>query len=68
MTLPDHPEDLDFVIKQVVDAESCAIDVYNGLAQKTLLKDPVAYQLVTQILVEEVEHEEKFQTVLGHAR
>ncbi|MFQ5871149.1 MAG: ferritin-like domain-containing protein [Candidatus Geothermarchaeales archaeon] len=68
MTLPEDSTDLDFVIRQVVDAEACAIDVYNRLAKKTLHKDPVTYQLVTHILAEEVEHEEKFQTLLGKAR
>ena len=39
-------------------------EVYNKLARKTFGKDNVTYQLVTHILSEEVEHEEKFENLL----
>jgi bacterioferritin len=44
--------------------ERCAIEVYSGLLEKTKDKDPITYNMVLQILQDEVEHEEDFQALL----
>ena len=61
---PKNSADINRIIRIVTEAEATAIEVYNKLAKKTLGKDNVTYQLVTHILAEEVEHEEKFENLL----
>lgn len=65
---PKPPADLSCcgdVVKVVLDAEAGAIDVYNKLAEKTMGKDHVTYQLICHILAEEVKHEELFESIKG---
>lgn len=62
---PKKTDDYDSIIKVVCDAEAGAIDVYNKLANKTINKDHVTYQLACHILSEEVDHEEMFEDLLG---
>jgi len=52
------------ILKQNIEGEQCAIDVYNKLVEFTHNKDFVTYQLVQTILADEVEHEEDLQNVL----
>jgi len=51
------------VIKQNIKGEQCAISVYKGLLDLTVNKDPVTYNIVLQILQDEVEHEEDLQAL-----
>jgi len=44
--------------------EQCAIGVYKRLLEITKDKDPVTYNIVLQILQQEVEHEEDLQALL----
>jgi len=62
---PKRTDDYKGIIKTVTEAEAGAIDVYNKIAQKTLGKDHVTYQLVTHIMAEEVGHEELFEDLKG---
>jgi len=64
MMPPKNTADINRIIRIVTEAEAGAIEVYNKLARKTFGKDNVTYQLVTHILSEEVEHEEKFENLL----
>jgi len=60
---PDNP----FVTKildQNIKGEQCAIEVYNKLLTLTKDKDIVTYNLVAEILEDEVEHEEDLQALL----
>lgn len=62
----DAPDDpfVETVLKQNIKGEQCAIGVYENLMQKTLSTDPVTYNIVLQILEQEVEHEEDLQALL----
>ena len=62
----DSPEDpfVRTILEQNIKGEQCAITVYKSLMEKTAGKDPVTYNLVLQILQDEVEHEEDLQSLL----
>lgn len=62
---PEDASNLEAIIKQVIEAERCAIEVYDRLAKMTFQKDPVTYQLMIHIMEEEVEHEDSFEFLLG---
>jgi len=57
---PDVPFVKD-VLAQNIKGEQCAIMTYKSLLNVTMSKDPVTYNLVLQILQDEVEHEEDLQ-------
>ncbi len=61
----DAPEDpsVKNILEQNVKGERCAIEVYNALLETTAHKDPVTYNIVLQILQDEVEHEEDLQSL-----
>ncbi len=52
------------VLEQNIKGEQCAIDVYKKLLETIKDKDPVTYNIVLQILQDEVEHEEDLQSLL----
>ncbi|MCU0459363.1 MAG: ferritin [Bacteroidales bacterium] len=56
----DAPEDpfVSVVLDQNIKGEQCAIRVYNKLLSITREADPITYNIVLQILTDEVEHEE----------
>ena len=62
----DAPEDpfVEIVLKQNIKGEQCAIGVYQDILKTTMTADPVTYNLVLQILQDEVEHEEDLQSLL----
>lgn len=62
----EAPEDpsLRVVLKQNIKGEQCAIDVYQGLLEIVKDKDPLTYNMVMEILEDEVEHEEDLQAIL----
>lgn len=51
------------VLEQNIAGERCAIAVYHALLEEVAGKDPVTYNLATQILQDEVEHEEDLQAL-----
>jgi bacterioferritin len=59
----DAPEDpsVKSVLQQNIQGEQCAIMTYQKLVNLTMGKDPVTYNIVLQILQDEVEHEEDLQ-------
>ena len=57
---PDNPFVKD-VLEQNIKGEQCAIMTYKKLVNLTATKDPVTYNIVLQILQDEVEHEEDLQ-------
>jgi bacterioferritin len=63
----DAPEDFSVkaVLEQNIKGEQCAIEVYQHLVETTKNKDPVTYNMIVEILKDEVEHEEDLQTILG---
>jgi len=60
----DAPEDpfVKTILDQNIKGEQCAIMTYQKLVQLTATKDPVTYNIVLQILQDEVEHEEDLQS------
>lgn len=51
------------ILEQNIKGEQCAIDVYSELLKVTRDGDPVTYNMVLQILQDEVEHEEDLQAL-----
>jgi bacterioferritin len=56
----DVPEDpyVEEILNQNIKGEQCAIKVYSGMLDITREGDPVTYNIILQILSQEVEHEE----------
>ncbi|MDD2666242.1 MAG: ferritin-like domain-containing protein [Methanocellales archaeon] len=52
------------ILKLAIEGERCAIDVYTKLLAIVKDKDPVTYHIILDILKDEVEHEDDFETVL----
>jgi bacterioferritin len=59
---PENPDVLS-VLEQAIKGEQCAISVYSEIADITREKDIVTYDMVSQILADEVEHEEDLQAL-----
>lgn len=61
----DPPADpnVEVLLRQNIQGEQCAITVYRALLDETREGDPVTYNLVLQILSDEVEHEEDLQSL-----
>lgn len=51
------------ILEQNVNGERCAIQAYTHLLKETMEADPVTYNMVVQILADEVEHEEDLQAL-----
>ena len=62
----DAPDDpfVKTLLVQNIKGEQCAIGVYKQLLDITKDKDPITYNMVLQILLQEVEHEEDLQALL----
>jgi len=56
----DAPEDpyVEVILDQNIKGEQCAIRTYNKLMDITREADPVTYNIILQIITDEVEHEE----------
>lgn len=61
----EEPKDFDVVsiLEDSIKGEQCAISVYSQLAEMTRNKDIVTYDIVSEILADEVEHEEDLQSL-----
>jgi bacterioferritin len=61
----EEPQAFDVVqiLEDSIKGEQCAISVYANLAELTKDKDIVTYDIVSQILADEVEHEEDLQAL-----
>jgi bacterioferritin len=61
----EEPSNFDVVsiLEDSIKGEQCAISVYSELAEMTKDKDIVTYDIVSQILADEVEHEEDLQAL-----
>lgn len=62
----DAPDDpfVKKILEQNIKGEQCAISTYKSLLETTMQKDPVTYNMVLQILQDEVQHEEDLQELL----
>ena len=54
------------ILEQNIKGEQCAIGVYKDLVKLTAINDPVTYNIVLQILQDEVEHEHDLQDLQDH--
>ncbi len=63
--LPDNPEDVNAILKVLVNAERCAVRGYSHICDITAGKDHRTYDLASAILNEEIEHESWFSEFLG---
>jgi bacterioferritin len=59
---PTNP-DVRAILDQAISGEQCAITTYSNLLELVREKDIVTYDLVSQILADEVEHEEDLQSL-----
>jgi bacterioferritin len=61
----EEPKNFDVVsiLKDSIKGEECAISTYSAIADMTRNKDIVTYDLVSEILADEVEHEEDLQAL-----
>ncbi|MGD9717769.1 MAG: ferritin-like domain-containing protein [Sulfurimonadaceae bacterium] len=61
----DAPKNFDVVaiLEDAIKGEQCAIKTYSIIAELTKDKDIVTYDIVSQILADEVEHEEDLQAL-----
>ena len=61
----DAPDDpfVETILNQNIKGERCAIGFYTKLLEATQGKDPVTYNIVLQILQDEVAHEEDLQSL-----
>lgn len=60
-----EPKDFDVVsiLEDSIKGEQCAISIYSKLAEMTRNKDIVTYDIISEILADEVEHEEDLQAL-----
>jgi len=61
----EEPKDFDVVaiLEDAIKGEQCAIKTYSEIVDLTRDKDIVTYDIVSQILADEVEHEEDLQAL-----
>ena len=61
----EEPKDFDVVsiLEDSIKGEQCAISIYSQIVDMTRNKDIVTYDIVSQILADEVEHEEDLQAL-----
>jgi bacterioferritin len=61
----EDPKEFDVVriLQDSIKGEQCAISIYSKLVDMTRDKDIVTYDIVSQILADEVEHEEDLQAL-----
>lgn len=61
----EEPSNFDVVkiLDDAIKGEQCAISVYSDIAEMTKDKDIVTYDIVSEILADEVEHEEDLQAL-----
>ncbi len=67
VVFPKDERNLEGVLKALVEAEGCAIDVYNKLIKKLspcYEKDLRTFHLIEHIMSEEIQHEEAFENLL----
>lgn len=63
--MPEDPRDMEGILRAVLETERSAIGVYESLLNKAQDKDVVTYELIEELLVEEVADEEEVENLLG---
>jgi bacterioferritin len=57
--------DADGMVADQIRGEAAAIRHYNAIAKMVFGKDPVTYHLISEMLADEVGHEERLESLLG---
>lgn len=52
------------LIDQNIKGEQCAIEVYQRLSEMLKDKDPITYQMILEIMADEVEHEDDLEALV----
>lgn len=67
VSVPENVADLKAVAKAIIEAERCAIEIYNNMLNllMSVKNDPITFHIIRHILQEEVGHEDLFETILG---
>lgn len=60
---PEDPS-VKTLLEQNIKGEQCAINIYKKLLETFKDKDPITYNMILDILEDEVEHEEDLQSIL----
>ncbi len=60
---PENPDTIP-ILKQNIKGEQCAIESYKKLSEFVKDGDPITYQMVLEILKDEVEHEDDLISIL----
>ena len=60
---PEDPYD-EVILDQNIKGEQCAIVTYQKMIEMLEGKDPITWNIVVQILADEVEHEEDLQALV----
>lgn len=61
--IPSNPR-VKKLLEQNIKGEQCAIEVYNRLLNLVKDVDPITYEMVLEILEDEVEHEEDLEALM----
>jgi len=61
--IPDDPY-VRKLIEQNIKGEQCAIEVYQELSSMLKDKDPITYQIILEILADEIEHEDDLEALV----
>ena len=57
---PSNPDALE-LLQQNIQAERCAIEVYNRILERLRGRDPVTAKVILDILEDEIRHEEELE-------
>lgn len=60
---PENPDTI-LVLKQNIKGEQCAIEVYKNFLEFVKEGDPITYQIILEILKDEIEHEDDLISIL----
>jgi len=68
LTMPENVTDYESFIEKILRAERCAIAKYNELIKKYRFKDQITYELFEDLLEDEVDDEETWESFLEQYR
>jgi bacterioferritin len=64
LSMPENMTDYESFIEEILKAERCAIAKYNELIKKYRFKDQITYELFEDLLEDEVDDEETWESFL----
>jgi len=64
MNMPKDLTDYPSFIEEILKSERCAIETYNKLLKKYRFKDHITYELIEELLEDEIDDEEEWENFL----